>query len=178
LRDLIAKMLNVDPKKRITLAEVRMHPWILKDCKGPPASYLPKLEPVTEIDDEIMKELVSLGFKDKASNRHAILKNKDKQVVSAYQLCLTRKKEIRSRSCSVSVSRQVTKSSLSPSSSLSKLRRASVSNPTGIPYIDSHTRRGQMGQGAASVADLKVRKHIRDPNKRKTYVKHVIHNRL
>lgn len=167
-------MLTVDPKKRITLAEVRVHPWILKDCKGPPASYLPKIEPVTEIDNEIMKELVSLGFKDKASTRHAILKNKDKQVVSAYQLCVSRKKDTRSRSCSVSISRQATKNSISPSNSTSRLRRASVSNATGLPFIESNTRRGQMGQGAASVADLKARKRLTDPSKRKTYVTNVV----
>ncbi len=161
-------MLAVDPKKRITLAEVRTHPWILKDCRGPPPTYVPKVEPVTEIDEEIMKELVTLGFKDKASTRHAILKNKDKQVVSAYQLCLNRRKNTRERSRSVAVVSKVLPASSNPG--LGKLRRASVSNATGIPFINSNVKRSQMSQGAASVSDLKTRHQIGDPDKRKRYL--------
>lgn len=84
-------MLATDPKKRITLNDIRVHPWVLKDCSEPPISYVPKFKPVPSIDESIMREVVALGFEDKISHRRAIMKNKNKQVVAAYQLCLSRR---------------------------------------------------------------------------------------
>lgn len=83
-------MLATDPKKRITLNEIRIHPWILKDFNEPPISYLPKLMRVQQIDESIMRQVIALGFEDNQSNRRAILKNKNKQVMTAYQLVLSR----------------------------------------------------------------------------------------
>ncbi|KAF2965462.1 hypothetical protein GQX73_g8117 [Xylaria multiplex] len=34
-RDLIKKLLVVDPRERITLEEVQQHPWIIKNCRKP-----------------------------------------------------------------------------------------------------------------------------------------------
>lgn len=90
LKDLIYKMLATDPKKRISLNDIRSHAWILKDYNEPPVSYVPKFKPVPQIDESIMREVVALGFEDKISHRRAIMKNKNKQVVAAYQLCLSR----------------------------------------------------------------------------------------
>jgi serine/threonine protein kinase len=90
LKDLVHKMLVTDPKKRITLRDIRGHPWILKDHTEPPISYVPKFRAVSQIDEIIMREVVALGFEDKVSHRRAIIKNKNKQVVAAYQLCLSR----------------------------------------------------------------------------------------
>jgi serine/threonine protein kinase len=92
LKDLINKMLAIDPKKRITLSEIRVHPWILKLHRNPPDTYVPVFKQITQIDESIMREVVALGFDDTTSNRRAIFKNKNsKQIVTAYQLCLNRR---------------------------------------------------------------------------------------
>eukprot|EP00029_Vermamoeba_vermiformis_P007378 TRINITY_DN317_c0_g1_i5.p1 TRINITY_DN317_c0_g1~~TRINITY_DN317_c0_g1_i5.p1 ORF type:complete len:642 (+),score=103.51 TRINITY_DN317_c0_g1_i5:55-1980(+) len=92
LKDLINKMLAIDPKKRITLSEIRVHPWILKLHRNPPETYVPVFKQVMQIDESIMREVVALGFDDTQINRRAILKNKNnKQIVTAYQLCLSRR---------------------------------------------------------------------------------------
>ena len=33
-KDLISKMLRPDPAKRITISEIRVHPWFVVDLKG------------------------------------------------------------------------------------------------------------------------------------------------
>ncbi|KAI4945649.1 Serine/threonine-protein kinase ark1 [Alternaria rosae] len=38
-RDLIKKLLVLDPEKRIALEDVEVHPWILKHCKGSSRAY-------------------------------------------------------------------------------------------------------------------------------------------
>ncbi len=89
-------MLALDPKRRITLAEIRTHPWTMKNYDEPPASYVPKFRLVTSIDESVMKEVVALGFEDNQINRQLILKNKVKsEVVIAYQLFLTRSPGLR-----------------------------------------------------------------------------------
>jgi serine/threonine protein kinase len=95
LKDLINKMLAIDPKKRITLSEIRVHPWILKLHRNPPETYVPVFKQITQIDESIMREVVALGFDDNQKNRHDILKNKKyHQIVTAYQLCLNRRENL------------------------------------------------------------------------------------
>ncbi|CAN9093951.1 unnamed protein product [Alternaria alternata] len=38
-RDLIKRLLVLDPEKRIALEDVEVHPWIVKHCKGSPRAY-------------------------------------------------------------------------------------------------------------------------------------------
>ncbi len=93
-RDLITKMMAVDPKKRITMEEIRKHPWILKDSNGPPASFIPTFERVIIIDEDVMRDLVAVGFEDTPKSRGWILKNKQHaQITSAYHLFLHRRKQ-------------------------------------------------------------------------------------
>lgn len=97
LRDLLSKMLTIDPKKRITLAEIRIHPFTMKNYEEPPASYVPKFRVITSIDESVMREVVALGFEDNQVNRQLILKNKvrNSEIVTAYQLCLNRSPQLR-----------------------------------------------------------------------------------
>jgi serine/threonine protein kinase len=97
LRDLLSKMLTIDPKKRITLAEIRIHPFTMKNYEEPPASYVPKFRIITSIDESVMREVVALGFEDNQVNRQLILKNKvrNSEIVTAYQLCLNRSPQLR-----------------------------------------------------------------------------------
>lgn len=90
-------MLTLDPKKRITLAEIRIHPFTMKNYEEPPASYVPKFKIITTIDELVMKEVVALGFEDNQINRQLILKNKmrNAEIVTAYQLCYNRSPHLR-----------------------------------------------------------------------------------
>ncbi|OMO58483.1 hypothetical protein COLO4_34599 [Corchorus olitorius] len=58
-RDLISRMLLVDPIKRITIPEIRRHPWF--------QSHLPRylavpMQQAKRIDEETLQEVVRMGF--------------------------------------------------------------------------------------------------------------------
>ncbi|XP_044963421.1 carbon catabolite-derepressing protein kinase-like [Hordeum vulgare subsp. vulgare] len=62
-RDLIPKLLNIDPMKRITIHEIRVHPWF----KNHLPCYLAVPPPYKEqqakmIDEDILREVVNLGY--------------------------------------------------------------------------------------------------------------------
>ncbi|PNW84016.1 hypothetical protein CHLRE_04g211600v5 [Chlamydomonas reinhardtii] len=62
-RDLIPRMLLVDPLKRITIPEIRQHPWF--NMHLPRYLAVMQAEPVVgvpRIDEEILEEVVRLGF--------------------------------------------------------------------------------------------------------------------
>ncbi len=95
VRDLITKMMAIDPKKRITMEEIRKHPWILKDYNGAPPTYIPPFERVIQIDEEVMRDLVAVGFEDSPKSREWIIKNKHHaQITAAYQLFLHRRRQM------------------------------------------------------------------------------------
>ncbi|KAJ7519019.1 hypothetical protein O6H91_20G019600 [Diphasiastrum complanatum] len=62
-RDLIPRMLLVDPMKRMTIPEIRQHPWfrahLPRYLAVPP---LDTIEQAKRIDEDILQEVVSLGF--------------------------------------------------------------------------------------------------------------------
>lgn len=150
-------MLAMDPKKRITLEEMRTHPWILKDFKEPPVTFVPKFKPVTSIDDEIMKELVGLGFEDTPVTRSQILKNKSKQLTAAYQLFLTRRKS--------SVPPSPVTALKSPSAR-KRLSSASVINPLSL---SAGLQRSHSHEEIGSEETEKTRKQLRDSQKKTRY---------
>ncbi|XP_073018905.1 SNF1-related protein kinase catalytic subunit alpha KIN10-like [Primulina eburnea] len=62
-RDLIPKMLIVDPMKRITIPEIRAHPWFLARLPRylavpPPDS----MQQAKKIEEDIIQEVVKMGF--------------------------------------------------------------------------------------------------------------------
>ncbi|GMH72322.1 hypothetical protein TrVE_jg14158 [Triparma verrucosa] len=62
-RNLIPRMLEVDPMKRITIAEIRVHPWFqhkLPPYLRHPPELMEKQERV--VDDEVMEEVCKLRF--------------------------------------------------------------------------------------------------------------------
>lgn len=62
-RDLIPRMLLVDPLKRITIPEIRQHPWFTVHL--PRYLAVMQADPVaagTHLDEEIIMEVVRLGF--------------------------------------------------------------------------------------------------------------------
>ncbi|KAJ5071080.1 serine/threonine-protein kinase brsk2-like protein [Anaeramoeba ignava] len=69
IKDLINKMLQVDPEKRITISEIKKHPWFCSNFTDnfiPPESILRRkfykpIEP-KKIDSDIVKQLANLGW--------------------------------------------------------------------------------------------------------------------
>jgi 5'-AMP-activated protein kinase, catalytic alpha subunit len=62
-RDLIPRMLLVDPLKRVTIAEIRMHPWFT--VRLPRYLALSQSDPLTAgaaPDEEVLREVLKLGF--------------------------------------------------------------------------------------------------------------------
>ncbi|EFN56161.1 hypothetical protein CHLNCDRAFT_57611 [Chlorella variabilis] len=62
-RDLIPRMLLVDPLKRITIPEIRQHPWFTVHL--PRYLAVMQADPVaagTHVDEDIVREVVRLGF--------------------------------------------------------------------------------------------------------------------
>jgi len=93
-KDLISKMLTVDPNKRITIAEIKQHPWF--------TSYFnPHLTPANDMDsiqnqtysdlgEEIIRSLHSLGWQE---NLEQILKDPKPSLEKIfYGLLLQRKR--------------------------------------------------------------------------------------
>lgn len=90
VRDLVRKMLNPNPKERLTISEIRLHPWVNDGFTEPPPSLMTIRQPVFEVREEILEQVVSLGFKNNDEVRKKILENERCQVVALYHLLLDR----------------------------------------------------------------------------------------
>ena len=84
-RDLISKMLIVDPLKRITIPEIRQHLWFAYNLPrylavGHPETVLTS----STLDEEVLSDVVRLGFDRKAVTNSLKWKLPDKAVVTYY----------------------------------------------------------------------------------------------
>ena len=62
-RDLLSRMLVVDPLQRASLAEVKRHPWMIKGYDKPPDSLVPFRRPITlPLDPAIIQEMSGFEF--------------------------------------------------------------------------------------------------------------------
>ncbi|KAK9471965.1 kinase-like domain-containing protein [Dipodascopsis tothii] len=67
-KNLLSRMLVVDPKARATLAEIINHPWMLKGCDGPQDSYIPYRRPLTlPLDPEVLRGMQGFEFGPEAT---------------------------------------------------------------------------------------------------------------
>ena len=65
-RDFITRILVMNVKDRMTMAQALRHPWVVQGYDGPPDSYVPPRPPVVnEYDEEDFKTIVSFGFMPK-----------------------------------------------------------------------------------------------------------------
>lgn len=85
VKDLMNRMIVADPNNRATLAEVRNHPWISEGYDCPPTCLLPPRPPVEEINEEILNQVVLIGY-DRESARASILGNDNSPAVTTYHL--------------------------------------------------------------------------------------------
>lgn len=132
VKDLMNRMIVADPKQRATLSEVRTHPWINEGFDAPPTCLLPPRPPVSKINEEILNQVVLIGF-DREVSRAAILANETSPVVTTYHLLLekSRPKEEKPESPTVAPvalppNSPVASPRVSPSAASDPIRRRSV----------------------------------------------------
>lgn len=92
-RDLIPRMLLVDPLKRITIPEIRQHPWF--------AAHLPRYLAVMQaeamvgaprIDDEVVKAVVDLGFEREMLLDSLRGRQQNKATITYHLMCDNRRR--------------------------------------------------------------------------------------
>ncbi|KAA8530399.1 hypothetical protein F0562_005108 [Nyssa sinensis] len=87
-RDLIPRMLVVDPMKRMTIPEIRMHPWfeahLPRYLAVPPPDTMQQAK---KIDEEILLEVVKMGF-DRNNLVDSLRNREQNEATVAYYLLL------------------------------------------------------------------------------------------
>lgn len=111
-RDLIQRMICVDPKQRATLTEVMNHRWTMEGFSAPPESFLPPRPVLTaaQLDADVLTRLETFGYAMKdiqsAFDTHArqmkesggkALSSKIEPVIPTYHLLVEMLKRERER---------------------------------------------------------------------------------
>jgi len=71
-KSLLRAMLNVDPSKRISIAEIKQHPWFTSrpnKCDAYRDEFVPPTEPILETNPDVIRSLVDLGWGEADSIR-------------------------------------------------------------------------------------------------------------
>lgn len=85
-RDLIAKMLVTDPLKRITIEEIRRHPWFLDQLPRYLAIPIRVGSQVESIDEEVLSEVIRRTHFPRDKICHALRKGRRNHYTVAYHL--------------------------------------------------------------------------------------------
>ena len=92
-RDLIPRMLLVDPLKRITIPEIRQHPWF--NVHLPRYLAVMQADPVNanaQLDNEILKEVERLGFQREFLLESLRMRQQNKATVAYHLLADNRRR--------------------------------------------------------------------------------------
>ena len=93
-KDILSKILEVDPKKRINFESIKSHPWFnLIDKNYLMHTGINTNIDIIPIDEEIIKKMENLGLKDKVEIRYNIIKNYHNKITTIYNLLLKQKIE-------------------------------------------------------------------------------------
>ena len=97
-RDLIYKVLNTNPRKRITISQIKNHPWIklygnsINLMKGPIFNVGLNIDKyIIPIDEDIVEEIEKKFNLSKVKIRVNILSNKSNDITTLYYLILNQK---------------------------------------------------------------------------------------
>jgi MAP/microtubule affinity-regulating kinase len=135
-RDLIKIILVPSPSERATLAQIRMHPWVNEGFTGPPPCLVSEFPPVVQINEEILTQLLKIGFDQTPEVvRARLLSNERCPEVAVYNL-LMQKYYPQERPSAASMP-------LTPSSSDDNLEL-----PEGSPVRSSSALGNKFGSGA------------------------------
>ena len=92
-KDLLDKIIEVDPKKRLNFEEIKSHPWFnIIDKNELMHKGIDTNEDIIPIDEEIVQEMEKLGF-NKMELRFNLLKNFHNKITAVYDLFLKKKIE-------------------------------------------------------------------------------------
>ena len=91
-KDILRKILELDPKKRLNFEEIKAHPWFnLIDKKLYIHKGINVNEDIMPIDEEVVQKMAKMGF-NKMEIRFNLIKNFHNKITAVYDLLL--KKEI------------------------------------------------------------------------------------
>ena len=81
-------MLTVDPLKRISIQEIRKHPWFAKDLPDylSPLAYLNQVSSYATLNDQVVLELSKKMKFSVATIHHALGERENNQIQVAYRL--------------------------------------------------------------------------------------------
>ena len=90
-KDIIKKILEVDPKKRLNFEEIKEHPWFnIINKKYMMYKGIDIEENIIPIDEEIVEQMEKYGI-NKIETRYHILKNYHNKITTIYDLLLKKK---------------------------------------------------------------------------------------
>ena len=90
-KDIIKKILEVDPKKRLNFEEIKEHPWFnIINKKYMMYKGIDIEENIIPIDEEIVEQMEKYGI-NKVETRYHILKNYHNKITTIYDLLLKKK---------------------------------------------------------------------------------------
>ena len=90
-KDLLKKILEIDPKKRINFEEIKAHPWFnIIDKNYLIHKGININEDIIPIDEEIIKSMEKIGF-NKMEIRYSLIKNFHNKITTVYDLLLKKK---------------------------------------------------------------------------------------
>jgi len=91
VKDLIKKLLEINPRKRIKISEIKEHPWFnLKNKMFSMHDGIDITKTVIPIDEDIIEEMKEIGF-NKMQIRDTILRNLHNNISTTYYLLLGKK---------------------------------------------------------------------------------------
>ena len=91
VKDLIKQLLEINPRKRIKISEIKEHPWFnLKNKMFNMHDGIDITKTVIPIDEEIVEEMKEIGF-NKMQIRDTILRNLHNNISTTYYLLLGKK---------------------------------------------------------------------------------------
>jgi len=159
-RDLITKMLIVDPLKRITIAEIRKHPWFRQNL----ASYLAlsahqQIERTQNIDESIVKKVVASGYsRDRLlaslgygyhllTSPRMANRSEEREMALMYSLLLDQKRKLDQNKDDI-ISESEVKVPASPMDELMQLQNYSLSLPVRSDAARACAGRWHLGRWA------------------------------
>lgn len=90
--DLILQMLKLKEKDRITISDMKKHPWVMKEYDEPPLSFLPSYNSVYFVFEDVIQQLEEIGFNIGEKDINEIMNGGKTQLVATYHL-LVKKRE-------------------------------------------------------------------------------------
>ena len=92
-KDILKKILEVDPKKRMKFEEIKSHPWFnIIDKNYLMHKGINVNEDIIPVDEGIIKDMEKIGF-NKMEVRYSIIKNFHNKITTVYYLFLKKKVE-------------------------------------------------------------------------------------